>query len=169
MAINVTEATVKSLQALVHDAFEVNSTLDRVKTVMTTTLVYPIFGNLVHMLAHKYSLDMGDGIGDLLEDYNEPVNYGNILLHVEDYINIQEAIDKVYNVVLTYQNELNECAKIALDNMDIHIYEGVLEIIKEHNKYVKQVILWKDITDRYENSPSLDVHSEKYDIIGLGE
>ena len=68
MAINVTEATVKSLQALVHDAFEVNSTLDRVKTVMTTTLVYPIFGNLVHMLAHKYSLDMGDGIGDLLED-----------------------------------------------------------------------------------------------------
>ncbi len=169
MAINVTKPTEKALQALVHDAFETNAILDRVKTVMTTTLAFPIFGNLVHMLAHKYAIDMGDGLGDLLEDYNEPVNYGSILLHVEDYINIQEAIDKVYNVVLTYQNELNECAKIALDNMDIHIYEGILEIIKEHNKYVKQVILWKDITDRYENSPSLDVHSEKYNIIGLGE
>ena len=166
MAINVTDATVKSLQALVHDAFEVNSTLDRVKTVMTTTLVYPIFGNYVHMLAHKYSLDMGDGIGDLLEDYNEPVEYGDIPKHVENYVTIQDAIDKVYNVVLTFQNELNQASKIAYDNMDIHIYQGLLEIIEKHNQYVKQVILWKDITDKYGDRPSLDVRSEKYNILG---
>ena len=65
MAINITDKTVNALQSLVHDAFDVNATLDRVKTVMTTTLVYPIFGNYVHMLAHKYALDMGDGIGSL--------------------------------------------------------------------------------------------------------
>ena len=35
MAINVTDETVKTLQALVHDAFETNAILDRVKTVMT--------------------------------------------------------------------------------------------------------------------------------------
>ena len=68
--------------------------------------------------------------------------------------------------MLTYQNELNQCAKIALDNMDLHIYEGILEIIKEHNKYVEQAILWKDIADRYKDSPSLDVHSEHYNILG---
>ena len=169
MAINVTDKTVKSLQALVHDAFEVNSTLDRVKTVMTTTLVYPIFGNLVHMLAHKYSLDIGDGVGDLLEDYNEPVEYGNIPKHIENYANVQDAIDKVYNVVLTYQNELNEASKIAYDNMDIHIYQGLMDIIEKLNTYVKQVILWKEIADKYGDKPNLDVHSEKYDIIGLGE
>lgn len=166
MAINVTDVTVKSLQALVHDAFEVNSTLDRVKTVMTTTLVYPIFGNYVHMLAHKYSLDMGDGIGDLLEDYNEPVEYGDISKHIEDYATVQDAIDKVYNVVLTFQNELNQASKIAYDNMDIHIYQGLLEIIEKHNQYVKQVILWKDIADKYGDRPSLDVRSEKYNILG---
>ena len=166
MAINVTDTTVKTLQALVHDAFEVNSTLDRVKTVMTTTLVYPIFGNSVHMLAHKYSLDMGDGIGDLLEDYNEPVEYGDIPKHIENYSSIQDAIDKVYNVVLTFQNELNQASKIAYDNMDVHIYQGLLEIIEKHNQYVKQVILWKDITDKYGDKPNLDVHSEKYNILG---
>ena len=166
MAINVTDVTVKSLQALVHDAFEVNSTLDRVKTVMTTTLVYPIFGNYVHMLAHKYALDMGDGIGDLLEDYNEPVEYGDIPKHVENYATVQDAIDKVYNVVLTFQNELNQASKIAYDNMDIHIYQGLLEIIEKHNQYVKQVILWKDIADKYGDRPSLDVRSEKYNILG---
>lgn len=166
MVINVTEPTVSALQSLVHDAFETNAILDRVKTVMTTTLAFPIFGNLVHMLAHKYSLDIGDGVGDLLEDYNEPVDYGNIVKHIEEYNDIQSAIDKVYNVVLTYQNELNQGAKVAFENMDLHIYQGILELIEKHNQYVKQVILWKDITDRYKDSPSLDVHSEKYDILG---
>ena len=166
MAINVTESTVKSLQALVHDAFETNSILDRVKTVMTTTLAFPVFGNYVHMLAHKYALDIGDGVGDLLEDYNEPVEYGNIPKHINNYATIQNAIDEVYNSVLTYQNELNESAKIAHDNMDLHIYEGLMQIIEKHNQYVKQVILWKDITDRYGDSPSLDVHSEHYNILG---
>lgn len=166
MAINVTESTVKSLQALVHDAFETNSILDRVKTVMTTTLAFPVFGNYVHMLAHKYALDIGDGVGDLLEDYNEPVEYGNIPKHINNYATVQNAIDEVYNSVLTYQNELNESAKIAHDNMDLHIYEGLMQIIEKHNQYVKQVILWKDITDRYGDSPSLDVHSEHYNILG---
>lgn len=166
MAINVTDETVKTLQALVHDAFETNAILDRVKTVMTTTLAFPVFGNYVHMLAHKYAINIGDGVGDLLEDYNEPVEYGNIPPHINNYSDIQSAIDEVYNSVLTYQNELNQSAKIAFDNMDTHIYEGLLNIIEEHNKYVKQVILWKDITDRYKNSPSLDVHSEHYNILG---
>ena len=166
MAINVTDETVKTLQALVHDAFETNAILDRVKTVMTTTLAFPVFGNFVHMLAHRYAINIGDGVGDLLEDYNEPVEYGNISTHVSDYSDIQSAIDAVYNAVLTYQNELNQSAKVAFDNMDTHIYEGLLEIIEEHNKYVKQVILWKDITDRYKDSPSLDVHSEHYNILG---
>lgn len=165
MAINVTEETVKTLQALVHDAFETNAILDRIKTVMTTTLAFPIFGNYVHMLAHRYAINIGDGVGDLLEDYNEPVEYGNIPTHINNYSDIQSAIDAVYNSVLTYQNELNQSAKVAFDNMDTHIYEGLLEIIKEHNKYVKQVILWKDITDRYKDSPSLDVHSEHYNLL----
>ena len=39
MAINITDQTVNALQSLVHDAFDVNATLDRVKTVMITTLV----------------------------------------------------------------------------------------------------------------------------------
>ena len=166
MAINITDQTANALQSLVHDAFDVNATLDRVKTVMITTLVYPIFGDYVHKLAHKYALDMGDGIGDLLENYNEPVNYGNIVSHIENYETVQDAIDKVFNTVLTFQNELNQCAKIAFDNMDIHIYQGLLEIIEEHNKYVNQVILWKDVADKYGDRPSLDVRAENYDILG---
>ena len=50
--------------------------------------------------------------------------------------------------------------------MDIHIFEGLMNIIEKHNKYVEQVILWKDITEKYMDNPSLDVRIEKYDILG---
>lgn len=166
MAINITDATVTTIQTLVHDAFDTNSILDRAKTVLTTTLAFPIFGNEVHMLAHKYSLDMGDGIGDLIEAYNEPINYGDIPTHIENYETVSEVIDKVYDSVITYQNELNQGAKIAYDNMDIHIFNGLMNIIEKHNKYVEQVILWKDIVERYKDSPSLDVDIKEYNILG---
>ena len=166
MAINITEQTTQAIQTLVHDAFDTNSILDRVKTVLTTTLAFPILGNYVHMLAHKYSQDIGDGVGDLIEAYNEPVEYGDIQKHIEDYENVKDAIEKVYESVIVYQNELNQCAKIAYDNMDLHIFNGLLKIIEKHNKYVEQVILWKDIVERYDGNPNLDVHIKNYDMLG---
>ena len=100
MADNITEKTIQTIQTLVHDAFDTNAILDRVKTVLTTTLAFPIFGGQVHMLAHKYSLDIGDGVGDLIEAYNEPVNYGDIPKHIEDYSDVASAIEKakIYGV-----------------------------------------------------------------------
>ena len=166
MADNITRETVEAVQTLVHDAFDINAILDRVKTVLTTTLAFPVLGNQVHMVAHRYSGEIGDGVGDLIEAYNEPVNYGDVPNHVEIYGTVREAIDKVYDVAITYQNELNQAAKIAFENMDIHIYQGLLEIIGKHNKYAEQVILWKDIYERYKDSPSLDVHMKNYDILG---
>lgn len=166
MAINISENTTKAIQTLVHDAFDTNSILDRVKTVLTTVFACPIYANQVHMLAHKYSLDIADGVGDLIEVYNEPIDYGNILSHTEKYSSISEITDKLYNSVIIYQNELNEVAKIAFENMDIHIFNGLLKIIDKHNKYVEQVILWKDIVDKYKDNPNIDVYIKQYDILG---
>lgn len=166
MFIGVTEETIQTIQALVHDAFDVNSILDRVKTIVSTIFACPDFSSQVHNLAHKYSLDIADGIGDLIEVYNIPIEYGNIPQHIENYNNLSEAVDKVYDSVLTYQNELNQGAKIIFDNMDIHIYQGLLELIEKHNKYVEQVILWKDMIEKYKESPSFDADVKKYDILG---
>lgn len=166
MADNITQETIQVIQILVHDAFDISATLDRVKTVLTTTLAFPILGNQVHMTAHRYSGEIGDSIGDLIEVYNEPVEYGDIPKHHEDYTSAHEAISKVYDVVITYQNELNQGAKIAFENMDIHVYEGLLRIIKKHNKIVKQVILWKDIVERYVDNPCLDADMKNYDLLG---
>lgn len=164
MATNITENTVKIIQTLVRDAFNTNATLDRCKTILNTSLAFPITGNLVHMLAHKYSLDVGDGVGDLIETYNEPVDYGDIPKHIEDYLSVQDVMDRVFEVVIAYQNELNDSARAIYENTDIHVFGGLMQIISMHNKYVEQVIQWKDIVDRYGNNPSLDVHMKDYVI-----
>lgn len=162
MAINITKETSDFIQTLIHDAFDVNSSLDRIKTVLVTDLVYPKLGNIIHKLAHNYSIDIADGLGDILEEYNESVIYGNIDFHIENYKNINDAINKAYELLLTYQNELNQVTKMSFDNMDIHIYEKLLSIIELNNQYVAKIILIKDLVEKYGDSPNLDSHIEQY-------
>ena len=88
--------------------------------------------------------------------------YGNIDKHIEEYANVQQAIDKAYELMLTYQNELNQVAKVSFENMDIHIYEKLLNIIELNNQYVAKIILIKDLADRYGDSPSFDSRIEQY-------
>lgn len=169
MAENIEQKTIDIIQMLVHDAFDQNSVLDRVKTILATDLAFPITANLVHMLAHKYPIQIADTLGDIIENRNEPVEYGNIPSHKETYSSVKDAIYKVHDSVIVYQNELNKGAKdIFNETFDTDAYDGVMKVIAEHKKYVDQVIQWKDIVDRYGDNPSLDVHMADYDMLGLG-
>lgn len=169
MAKNIEQKTIDIIQTLISDGFRMNAMLDRVKSILTTELAFPITGNLVHMLAHKYPIQIADALSDIIENRNQPVNYGGIPIHEEIYMSVSEAINKVHDSVIIYQNELSKGAKdVLMGTYDMDAYNGIMEVIEEHKKYVDQVILWKDIVDRYGDSPSLDVHMEKYDILGLG-
>lgn len=161
----ISENTVNEIQKLVHEAFLTNSKLDRVKTCLNADLAYPKTSNLVHLLAHRYGRDMGDGIGDLIENYNIPVIYGDISLQNKSYLSVKEALAEVLKVVEEFHKKLEYCAKVAFDNNDMMTGEGLLKIIKKHSKYLEQAILWKDLIDRYSNEPSFDAHIEQYDIL----
>lgn len=162
MGLNITENTINAIQEIVRDAFIANSQLDRIKTCLNADLSYVNSSKYVHNMAHKYSLEIADGMGDLIENYNVSVIYGNLPLQNKNYISAQEAFTDIFEIVLNFENKLNMCAKIAFDNMDIHIYQGILEIIEDHTKYAHQAILWKDKIDQYGEKPSFDVHIEKY-------
>ena len=170
MAENIEQKTIDIIQTLIHDAFDMNSKLDAIKTELTTDLAFPITGNLVHMLGHKYPIQIGDTLGDILEGRNQRVNYGNIAQHNEVFSSVSDAMNSLHDNVIVYQNELNKGAKdILTETYDMDAYDGVINVINEHKKYVNQVIQWKDIVDRYGDDPSLDVHMADYDMLGLGE
>lgn len=168
--MNISENTIIAIQTLVNSAFNTNSILDRAKSVLNAKLDCPNIGKLVHELAHKYSLDIADTIGDLIENYDIVVDYGNIPTHVEDYKSVREVLDRVLEVTIDFENALNMATKIAFDNMDLHIYNGLLEVIEEHTKYVQQALLWSGIAKKYGDNPSLDVHiGTHYDILSEGD
>ena len=164
MAINITDKTAQTIQLLVHDAFNTNAILDRVKTILMTNLACPNASKMVHKVAHMYSLNMADGIGDLIEGYNEPIEYGGIDRHVETYVSTTDAFDKLVDVAITFQNELNMASKIAMENGDVHIFQELLEIIEEHNKIVVTAIAWKDIADKFSTHPSFDTAITSYGV-----
>ena len=114
MAENIEQKTIDIIQTLIHDAFDMNSKLDAIKTELTTDLAFPITGNLVHMLGHKYPIQIGDALGDILEGRNQRVNYGNIAQHNEVFSSVSDAMNSLHDNVIVYQNELNKGAKDIL-------------------------------------------------------
>lgn len=161
----ISENTINAVQSLVHDAFIMNSRLDRQKTCLNAELTYPNTSALVHKLAHKYALDIGDGVGDLIENYNIPIIYGNIPTQNTSYLSAKDVITELLDYVKDFQMKLDKCTKIAFDNNDIFVYEGLLDIIKIHKKYLEQAILWKDLVDRYGDDITFDAHITQYDVL----
>ena len=163
MSVQISDKSVEVIQQLVHDAFNNNAILDRIKSVLNSELAYPILSGIVHKRAHNFAVGIGDTLGDIIEERNIVVNYGGIDKHYENYSNVQEAIDKVYEAIQTYQIELNTAYETILNNKDYHILSEIQKVIDINNEYVKKVILWKDIVDKYGDTPMLDVVMKEYE------
>lgn len=158
---NVTHETHLAVQEMVNESFIANSKVDRMKSVLGTKLAYNKTADLIHLqIAHAFAGKFGDGLGDLLEHYNIDIVYGNIPIANKDYLSVKEVIYDLFDLCIDYQNKLNMCTKIAFDQMDIHIYQGLLEIVEDFDKVVTQVILMKDKIDIYGDNPSYDAHIE---------
>ena len=160
--INITEATKVAVQEMVTESFKCNAKVDRMKSVLATKFAYNQTANLIHLdIAHKFPLD-GDTLGDLLEGHNISIIYGGIQVESRDYLSVSEILNDLLSMVYEYQNELNMCAKISMDNMDLHVYQGVLSLIGRFNKTVEQCILLVDKINLYGESPSFDADVEKF-------
>ncbi len=159
--VNVTQETHDAVQEMVKESFIANARVDRMKSVLGTKLAFNKTSDLIHLqIAHAFAGHFGDGLGDLLEHYNMSIIYGDIPLQNKDYNTVKEIIYDLFELCTDYQNKLNMCAKIAFEHMDIHIYEGLLNIISDFDKIVTQAILLKDKINIYGENPSFDAHIE---------
>ncbi|PNX45570.1 MAG: hypothetical protein BV457_09300, partial [Thermoplasmata archaeon M9B1D] len=81
---------------------------------------------------------------------------------IEQYSTPLSAIEKVYDTIMLYQIELNRAYEIIMENKDFHILAEIEDVIETHNEYVKKVILWKDIVEKYGSDPMMDVAMKEY-------
>lgn len=165
--MNITQATKDVVMEMVHECFVANSKVDRMQSILNAKFAYVNTANLIHHdIAHAYSGTFGDGIAETIEKYNVPIEYGNIPYAVEDYETVENVIQALLDLVIDFQNKLNKCAKETLDNMDLHVYAELLDIIEEHNPIVEQVILLQDKIKLYQNNPAFDVHIDHFWFLG---
>ena len=76
----------------------------------------------------------------------------------KSYSSVKELLYELRDYVVEYQTELNGCYKIAFNNNDFHICADLIDIIKDHNNVVRQMILLCNKIDIYGDSPSFDAH-----------
>ena len=166
MAINITQSTIKAIQEMTREAFCCNAKVDRLKSVVGVNLAYNNTANKIHLgIAHAFPVQLGDALGDLIEGYNESVLYGDIPKQDKIYTNIKDALEDLLDIVIDYQNKLNKCTMIAFENMDIHTYSGLLEIVKGYSPIVEQCILLVDKINLYGIDPSFDNDIDKFWIL----
>ena len=166
MAINITQPTIDAVQEMVHQSFICNSVVDRLKSVLGVDLAYNNTANKIHLgIAHAFPVQLGDSLGDLLEGYNQSVIYGGLPTQDKTYLTAKEVLDDLLEIIVDYQNKLNKCAMIAFENMDMHTYSGLIDIIKGYSKIVEQSILLVDKINLYGTNPSFDTDIETFWIL----
>lgn len=166
MATNITQRTIEAVQEMIRESFLANAKVDRLKSTLGVDLAYNNTANKIHLgIAHAFPVQLGDALGDLIEGYNQSVIYGNIPLQNRTYLNAKEALDDLLEIVLDYQNKLNKCAMIAFENMDMHTYSGIINIVNGYSKIVEQCILLVDKINLYKEDPSFDHDIDKFWIL----
>lgn len=164
MVLNVTQPTIDALQEMVDESFIMTARIDRMQSVLDADFAYNNTGLLIHHgMAHQYSGYFGDAVADLgLQGYDISVNYGNVSPMNKKYSSVKELLYELKDYVFDYQNRLNACYKVAIDNMDIHIAADILEIIRKHNIVVRQCILLCNKIEIYNGSASFDSHIREH-------
>ena len=167
--MNVSKNTIDACQEMIRESFLANAKVDRMKSIMGAKLAYNNTADVIHLqIAHAYAGIYGDLIGDkALEGYNIDVVYGNIPEENKDYTTPAEILCELRDLTIDYQNKLNMCAKIAFDNMDLHVFADLMNIVSMHNQVVRATILLVDKIEIYGSCPSFDAHiKEHFNLLG---
>lgn len=162
--MNVSQKTIDAVQEMVDSSFQVTATIDRMQSVLNVKFACNNVAELIHKgMAHAYSGIFGDKIAETIEKYNISIWYGNVQRDKMEYDSVKQLLLDLQEIIIEYQNKLNMCTKIAFDEMDIHVYSDLLEIVKEHNAYVEQAILLVDKIELYgSNVASFDAHIKEH-------
>lgn len=148
--MNVQQGTIDALYSLIGSCFKMNRFLDRQVSVLGVDLVCNHSSGLIHQNIAHYYPQLSDKIGELcLERYNINVEYEATPEGKDNYYTVADLIQKMEDKVIEFQNMFMGACKVAFDNGDIQIYSDLMDLLKDYNKIVEQVILLNDKIKAY--------------------
>lgn len=161
--MNVSNETINAIYQLISECFKENRYFDRYVTCLNVDFAMNNTSNLCHLqISHMFPI-LADKIGETIEKYNISIEYGATPEAKEIYSSPMEIIEKMENDCINFQNMFIGVTKIAFEHNDIQVYTELLDLLKDYNTTVEQVILLKDKADLYKDDwASYDAHIKNH-------
>lgn len=166
----VSKETQDALMALIKQCFIENRKFDRMVSLLGVNYACNKSSSYIHQGIAHYFPQLSDRIGELtLERYNIPIIYGETPKGDEQYNSATSIIGEMEKRIIDFQTMLMGVCKIAFDHNDINVYTDLLELLRDYNKIVEQIILIKDKIDYYGEDKLMSFDHDFSDFWILGE
>ena len=159
----IADETIQSIYLLISECFKMNRKLDRQVSVLGVNFAMNNTADLCHLGIAHYFPSLSDRIAEAcLERYNIAVEYGETPSGAESYESPLEIIDSMHESVVDFQTMFMGVVDIAYKNKDIQVFTDLLDLLKDYNNIVEQVILLKDKIHAYGDMQSFDAHIKEH-------
>lgn len=155
----INERTIKEINLVSQQCFWLNRVVDRAVSVLGVKFGMPITSKILHQgLAHKYPL-LADNVNEILDMYNELVDYLDTPADTRDY----EDIVELFQIILDENIKLYDMTRSAIfvsrETRDVNVEAHLLDFLEDVNEYIAQTITLRD------KAVSLKDNVEMYELL----
>lgn len=165
----IDEKTSKDLDTLYGQMFNLNSMTDCMSSYLLNVWAMPQAANIIHHnLAHLFPL-IADKISEIKDNYNIRSIRPAVPQHDEEFTNLVDMFDLLYNECEYTYEMIKLVNKGALENGDLNVHSDLMAILRDFNIVIGQVMTLKDkaheLVDKFD---TFDSRIKKWGINGLG-
>lgn len=164
----INEKTSKDLDTLYGQFFNLNSCFDNAVSYMLNDWAMVKASEIIHKnLAHLFPL-MADKVSEIKDNFDERSVRFAVEEHTETYENLIDMFDKLLDECKVTYEMIKLVNKGAMENGDLNVHADLLDLVKDFNKVIGQVITLNNkahqLIDMYD---MFDAHIDEWGIVGL--
>lgn len=143
----INNATIKEINLLSQQCFWLNRVIDRATSVLSVKFGLTKASQIIHeRLAHKYPL-LADDVNEILDMYNEYIDYLETPANVVDYEDVVELFQVILDENIKLYEMLKNAIFVARQEGDLNVESHLLSFSNILNKYIAQCVTLRDKAD----------------------
>ena len=140
----INERTIKEINLVSQQSFWLNRVVDRAVSVLGVKFGMPITSKILHQgLAHKYPL-LADSVNEILDMYNELVDYLETPADTRDYEDIVELFQTILDENIKLYDMTRSAIFVSRETRDVNVETHLLDFLEDVNEYIAQTITLRD-------------------------
>ena len=155
----ISENTKKALFKISKKCFQMNRMWDRNVSVLSVDFAMVKASNILHLrFAHKFPL-LADKVSEILDAFNEKVDYLVTDADVSNYSTIMELFQNALDEMMSLNSMVKEGIKLAEEADDLNVKVMLEQFMLSLTPYINQSIILRDKAKLYNTSVALYDHN----------